>query len=683
MAQTLRRLVGQSDLLLAAGVVAVVAMLVIPVPPGLLSVLLAANLAISLLVLLVGMYDTQPLEFSAFPSLLLLTTLFRLALNVSSTRLILLYGDAGAVIQAFGQFVAGGNPLVGFIVFLILVIIQFLVITRGAERVAEVAARFTLDAMPGKQMAIDADLNSGLIDQKEARRRRQQIQREADFYGAMDGASKFVRGDAIAGLVILAINIVGGLAMGMLVRHLAWADALRQYTILTIGDGLASQLPALLISTATGIVVTRAAGESDLGHDVLRQVAAQPRALWVAAGTLAVLGLVPGLPAAPFLALAAVTGGVAYLQARQARLRPGEGEAAPVQATLGVTPEEAARLLPVDPLEVELGYGLLPLGAEEGGQLMDRIALLRRQIALELGLVLPLVRVRDNLSLEPNRYRILLKGEVVGEAELRLDRLLAIPQGTEVAGVEGEPTRDPAFNLPALWIRPEQRALAEASGYTVVEAAAVLATHLTEVVRAHAWELLTRQETRRLLDTLHQSAAALVEESVPALLTLGEVQRVLQNLLREGVPIRDLGTVLEALADQAAASKALDELTEAARQALGRSITQRLVGPDGRLRVITLEPAAERQLAESIRGQGNARTLVLEPELAGRLIRGLEAEVARVLEQGVQPVLLCAPGLRFHLRRLLERSLPRLPVLSYNEVSDGVPVDVLGTVRLA
>ncbi|MDI3298183.1 MAG: flagellar biosynthesis protein FlhA, partial [Bacillota bacterium] len=555
-------------------------------------------------------------------------------------------------------------------------------ITRGAERVAEVAARFTLDAMPGKQMAIDADLNSGLIDQKEARRRRQQIQREADFYGAMDGASKFVRGDAIAGLVILAINIVGGLAMGLLVRHLAWQDALRQYTILTIGDGLVTQLPALLISTATGIVVTRAASESDLGHDVVRQVLAQPKALWVAAGTLAVLGLVPGLPPLPFLTLAGVVGGVAYLQARHARARREEAPAAPAEATLGVTPEEAARLLPVDPLEVELGYGLLPLGAEEGGQLMDRIALLRRQVALELGLVLPLVRVRDNLSLEPNRYRILLKGEVIGEAELRLDRLLAIPQGGEAAGIEGEPTRDPAFNLPALWIRPERRALAEASGYTVVEAAAVLATHLTELVRSHAWELLTRQETRRLLDTLHQSAAALVEETVPSLLTLGEVQRVLQNLLREGVSIRDLGTILEALADQAAASKAVDELTEAARQALGRSITQRLLGADGRLRVITLDPAAERQLAESIRGQGNGRALVLDPETLGRLVRGLEAELTRALEQGVQPVLLCAAGLRFHLRRLVERSLPRLPVVSYSELSDGVPVDVLGTVRL-
>ncbi|MDI3316511.1 MAG: flagellar biosynthesis protein FlhA [Bacillota bacterium] len=681
MASALKRLLAQSDLVTAAGVVAVVAMLVIPVPPGLLSVLLAANLAISLLVLLVGMYDTEPLEFAAFPSLLLLTTLFRLALNVSSTRLILLYGDAGAVIQAFGQFVAGGNPLVGFIVFLILVIIQFLVITRGAERVAEVAARFTLDAMPGKQMAIDADLNSGLIDQKEARRRREQIQREADFYGAMDGASKFVRGDAIASLIILAINIVGGLALGILVRHLPWPDALRQYTILTIGDGLVTQLPALLISTATGIVVTRAASDSDLGHDVVGQLLSQPRALWVAAATLAVLGLVPGLPALPFLTLAAVVGAIAYLHTRQARAER-EEVAPPAEPALGVTPDEAARLLPVDPLEVELGYGLLSLGAEEGGQLMERIAMLRRQIALELGLVLPLVRVRDNLSLEPNRYRILLKGEVIGEAELRVDRLLAIPRGDGAEAIEGEPTRDPAFNLPALWIRPERRALAEASGYTVVEAGAVLATHLTELVREHAWELLTRQETRRLLDTLHQTAPALVEETIPSLLTLGELQRVLQNLLREGVSIRDLGTILEAVADQAGSSKAVDELTEAARQALGRSITQRLLGPDGRLRAIALDPATERQLAESIRGQGNGRALILDPERLNRLARALETEIGRAVQQGVQPVLLCAAGLRFHLRRLLERSLPRLPVVSYSELSDGVPVDVLGTVKI-
>ncbi len=667
----LRALLRNSDLVLAVAVVATLAMMVIPLPPFLLSLLLSLNLTLALVILLATIYTGEALAFSSFPALLLIITLFRLALNVSSTRLILLHGYAGEVIQRFGEFVVGGNPVVGFIVFLILVVIQFVVITRGAERVAEVAARFTLDAMPGKQMAIDADLNAGLIDEREARRRRQEIEREADFYGAMDGASKFVRGDAIAGLVIIAINIVGGFIVGVLQQGLPWAEALRKYTLLTVGDGLVTQIPALLISTAAGLLVTRAASDSHLAEDVARQVTAHPRGLAIAAGTLAVLGVMPGLPKVPFLALAAFFGALA-LVVREAGRAAERAAPPPAPPRESHTPESVLQLLPLDPLEIELGYGLLSLAdPERGGDLMDRVGLVRRQVALELGFVVPLVRVRDNMQLPPNKYVIKLRGAEVARGEIVPERLLALNPGAAAEEVPGIETADPVFGLPARWVAPEDRQRAELAGFTVVEPSAVLATHLTHVIRTHAHELLGRQEVRQLLDTVRQTNAALVEELVPNLLGTGEVQKVLQNLLREGVSIRDLVTILEALADWAPVTRDPERLTEAARQALRRHISRDLPLQDGKLLALTLDPALEEKLAPGP---------VQDPELVRRVLASLEEEGRKLVARGVEPVVVCSPPARPHFKRLTERAVPNLKVVSYSELAGDVSVEVVGTV---
>ncbi|HEY8531386.1 MAG TPA: flagellar biosynthesis protein FlhA, partial [Limnochorda sp.] len=571
--EILQRLTRQSDLVVILGILLIVVMMVLPMPPALLDVLLAFNISLSLMTLLVTMNVKEALEFSVFPSLLLVATLFRLALNISSTRLILLHGYAGQVIQAFGHFVVGGNYVVGFIIFLILVIIQFVVITRGAERVAEVAARFTLDAMPGKQMAIDADLNAGIIDEKQARERRAKIQREADFYGAMDGASKFVKGDAIASIIITVINVLGGLLIGVAQRGLSLADALTTYTLLTVGDGLVTQIPALLLSTATGMIVTRAASTSNLGHQLTAQVGADPQVLMISGGALGVIGILPGLPTAPFLTLGAMLGSMGYILQRRHREAERQEQ---VQADRRAQeqrrePEDVASLVQVDPLELEVGYGLVPLvDASQSGELLDRIALIRRQMAQDLGLLVPSVRIRDNLALEPSQYRIKIKGIPVGEGELRLGEFLAMEAGQVSEKIEGIPTREPAFGLPALWIPASRKDEAEAAGYTVVDPTSVVATHLSEVIRSYAHELLGRQEVRRLLDQLKRDYPAVVEELVPQVVTVGEVQRVLQNLLREGVAIRDLVTILEAIGDGATTSKNIEYLTGLAREALGR-----------------------------------------------------------------------------------------------------------------
>ncbi len=673
----LARMVRQSDVGLAVAVIAILAMMVVPLPPVLLSLLLSLNLTLALVILLTTIYARQPLEFFVFPSLLLLTTLFRLALNVSSTRLILLHGYAGEVIEKFGQFVVGGNPVVGFIVFLILVVIQFVVITRGAERVSEVAARFTLDAMPGKQMSIDADLNAGLIDQEEARRRRREIEREADFYGAMDGASKFVKGDAVAGLVIVAINIVGGFVVGMAQQGLAWQDALHRYTLLTVGDGLVTQIPALLISTGTGILVTRAASEAHLGEDLAGQILAQPRGISIAGASLLLLGLLPGLPKVPFLVLGTAFLAVAY--AARSPVPAAESEEpppAPPAADDVTTPEGMARLLQVDPLEVELGYALLPLADPgRGGDLMSRIGLVRKQLAAELGFVLPLVRVRDNMQLPPNAYVIRLRGAEAARGEVLPEHLLAINPGGAAAAVPGIETRDPTFGLPALWIPADARYQAEAAGYTVVEPAAVLMTHLTHVVRTHAHELLGRQEVRTLLDSVRQRSPVVVDELVPNLLTTGEVQKVLANLLREGVPVRDLTVIMETLADWAPVTRDPDQLTEAARQRLGRQITRDLPLRDGRLLAISLDHGLEQALAAG-RDQPP-----LSPEQLRTVLASLEEAAGRSLAEGAEPVVVCAPVARLRFRRLVERAWPQLRVVSYAELDPDLQIQIVGTVR--
>ncbi len=674
----LERLVRQSDVGLAVAVIAILAMMVVPLPPVLLSLLLSLNLTLALVILLATIYARQPLEFYVFPSLLLLTTLFRLALNVSSTRLILLHGYAGEVIEKFGQFVVGGNPVVGFIVFLILVVIQFVVITRGAERVSEVAARFTLDAMPGKQMSIDADLNAGLIDQDEARRRRREIEREADFYGAMDGASKFVKGDAVAGLVIVAINIVGGFVVGMAQQGLGWQDALHRYTLLTVGDGLVTQIPALLISTGTGILVTRAASEAHLGEDLAGQILAQPRGISIAGASLLLLGLLPGLPKLPFLLLGAAFTAVAYAARRPAPPAEAEESApAPPAADDVTTPEGMARLLQVDPLEVELGYALLPLAdPRRGGDLMSRITMIRKQLAAELGFVLPLVRVRDNMQLPPNAYVIRLRGAEAARGEVLPEHLLAINPGGAADALPGIETRDPTFGLPALWIPPDARYQAEAAGYTVVEPPAVLMTHLTHMVRTHAHELLGRQEVRALLDSVRQRSPVVVDELVPNLLTTGEVQKVLANLLREGVPVRDLTVILETLADWAPVTRDPDQLTEAVRQRLGRQITRELPLRDGRLLAISLDHGLEQALAAAGRDQPP-----LSPEQLRTVISSLEEAAGRSLAEGAEPVVVCAPLARLRFRRLVERAWPQLRVVSYGELDPDLQIQIVGTVR--
>ncbi len=667
-------LAARTDVAMGLAVLGILAVMLVPLPPLLLDLLLTGNITLSLLTLLIGMYILRPLDFSIFPSLLLLLTLLRLSLNVASTRLILLHGSegpaaAGQVIHAFGRFVVGGSYVVGAVVFLILVVIQFVVITKGAGRIAEVAARFTLDAMPGKQLSIDADLNAGLIAEAEARARRREIAREADFYGAMDGASKFVRGDAIAGILITAVNIVGGLIIGVVQVKLDLLEALTTYTLLTIGDGLVTQIPALIVSTAAGIVVTRAASETELAVAVSTQFAGHHRALAITAGVLLILGLVPGLPKMPFLLMAVVTGGVAYRGLRRPAGRPGPGPAA---APAPTGPEKVESLLALDPLELEVGYSLIPLvDVAQGGDLLDRIRLVRRQFATDLGFVVPPVRIRDNLQLKPSAYAVKLRGLSVATGEILMGQFLAMNPGTASGAVPGVATTEPTFGLPAQWIVPEDRERAQLLGYTVVDPSSVIATHLTETIRRHGRDLLGRQEVQALLDHLKPTHPSVVEALVPQLLPLGVVQKVLQHLLAEGVSIRDLATILEALADAASTTKDPLLLTEYVRQALGRAICRGLASADGVLKVFTLSPALEQLLADGLAESDQGRYLALEPRTAQRVIEALATTVGKAPPDGT-PVILCAPAIRPHLRRLTERYLPHLAVLSYNEIGPEV-----------
>lgn len=680
------RLHSYSELIVLFGVILIVIMLVLPMPPFLLDLLLTLNISMSLLVLFLTMNVKSALELSVFPSLLLVLTLFRLALSVSSTRLILLRGYAGNIIQAFGNFVVGGNYVVGFIVYLILVVIQFIVITRGAERVAEVAARFTLDAMPGKQMSIDADLNAGLIDEQEARRRRLDIQREADFYGAMDGASKFVKGDAIASIIITIIDILGGFAVGVLQQGMPMVQALQKYTLLTVGDGLVSQIPALLVSTATGIIITRSASEGNMGSEVSQQLFAEPKILLATAGILAGLGFVPGLPTVPFLCLALLCGGLGYIlkDARAEGEQIQEQEKIQAEIEKAKQPENVLSYLQVDRIELEIGYSLIALvDQEQGGDLLDRITMIRRQIALELGIVVPPVRIRDNMQLKPGEYVIKIKGVEVARGELMVNHYLAMDSGGVTERVDGIPTTEPAFGLPALWIAENQRERAELAGYTVVDAPSVLATHLTEVIRRHAADLLGRQEVKALLDHYKNDFGAVIDELVPGILSLGDVQRVLQNLLRERVSIRNMLTILETLADHGVNTKDTDELTELVREALARQISSQFANSDGVLAAITLDPSLEREIAASIEATPRGTFLNIDPRVAGALFEEIAKQWQKAMENGYEPVILCSPEIRLPLKRLTERILPHLVILSFNEIAPDIGLQSVGMVSIS
>ena len=679
------QLIKHPDVVISVGVVAIIMVMLLPLPRFLLDLLLSFDITLSVVILLVGLQVRRPIEFSVFPSVLLMITLFRLSLNIASTRLILLHGNEGAgaageVIRAFGNFIVGGNYTVGLVVFSILVIINFVVVTKGAGRVAEVAARFTLDAMPGKQMSIDADLNAGLINEADARRRRREIAEEADFYGAMDGASKFVRGDAIAAVIIILVNIVGGLAIGILQQGMSPALAAQTYTILTVGEGLVAQIPALIVSTAAGIVVTRAASETDLGDQMTRQLLMSSKPVGIAAGILLALGLVPGLPHVAFIVLGSAVAWIAYHLHQQEQV-----QAAPAPTPISPKAEEGlTRVTPLDLMEVQVGYGLIGLvEGTQGTALLDRIKALRRQFAESMGFVVPPIHIRDNLQLRPNEYAIILKGVEVAKADVLPGHLLAIDPGTGQRGlVQGIATKEPAFGLPALWVPEDAREQAQMAGYTVVDASSAIATHLSELIKRHGHELLGRQEVQTLLDEVGKSHPKLVEELIPTLLPLGTVVRVLGNLLKEGIPIRDLRSILEAISDQAVTTKDAEVLTEYARQALARTITKQYQAPDGSLQVITLDPRLDRSLAEQAAALPPGATLNLDPTVSHKLLTGLKQAAERVAARGQQPIVLCSQVVRRHLRRHSDRMLHAVPVMGLNEVDSFVRLQSLDTVRI-
>lgn len=677
-----------SDVIVALGIVAIVVIIIIPVPPFLLDLLLTFSISFALVIMLLTMFTTEALQFAVFPSLLLVTTLYRLSLNISSTRLILSQARAGNLIGAFGDFVVGGNYVVGFIIFVIITVIQFVVITNGSGRIAEVAARFTLDAMPGKQMSIDADFNAGIIDEETARSRRSKIQQEADFYGAMDGASKFVRGDAIAGVVIVLINIIGGLIIGVVQMGMPLEMAAETYTRLTVGDGLVSQVPALLVSSAAGMLVTRSTGELSFGADLSRQLFQVPKVLALTSGILLVLGIIPGLPFWPFFILSAACGLIAYiLTAEQGAVREKEvqevEEAQKKEEKALETPEKMLEQLKVEMLEIEIGYNLIPLTDEsQGGDLLERITATRRQVAMELGIIVQPIRIRDNLQLEPNYYVIKIKGVEVARYSLIPGYFLALDSTGSQETLEGLATREPTFGLPATWIDQEQRDRADLLGFTVVDCSTVLITHLTEIIKSHAHELLGRQEVKMLVDQVKESYPAVVEELIPDKMGIGEVQKVLQNLLKEKVPIKDLLSIFETLADNAPVTRDPDLLTEYTRQALGRTICQQYVTADNRLFVITLDPRLENKLYESLQSSAQGSYPVLEPAAAQGIIRNVSALLEKAGQRGIFPVVLTNPRVRMPLRRLLERTLPDLAILSLNEIVSNISLESIGMVSL-
>jgi flagellar biosynthesis protein FlhA len=672
----------QSELLLVLLLAGILLVLFTPIPATLLDFLLIANFSFALLILLLTFYMARPLEFSTFPSLLLVATLFRLGLNIAATRLILSEANAGRVIAAVGEHVVAGNYAIGLIVFLVLIIVQYVVVTSGAQRVAEVAARFTLDGMPGKQMSIDADLNMGLIGQDEARERRRQIEREANFYGAMDGASRFVKGDAIAGILIILVNVIGGLSIGVGQLGMGWSEALATYTLLTVGDGIVTQIPALVIATATGIIVTRAASDARLGAEVARQVLGQPRTIAILGCTLLALASLPGIPLWPVAVLLPVTFSVYLFARRRAALTATPAGKSGKGTSEADQPDDLYRALKVDPVEVALGSGLIPVVGEDGAALAERLTAIRKQYALDMGVVLPLVRVRDEKRLAPDHYEVRIFGARVGEGVVHAERLLAINPGNAKGEIPGVTVRDPAYGLPAVWITEDQRASARSLGYTVVDVTTVFMTHITELLKQNAHNLITRAEAERLVARVRDQQASLVDELIPKVLSYGDIQRVLQALVRERVPIRNIDAILEVLADHGAKNKEPEALTELVRERLGPLICQQLADSKGELAVITFDPAVEQALAAAIRGVEDRPTLILEPRYAEQVLRKLSEEVERLARGNARPVLLCAPNLRRHVRRFTERLVPQLAVLSLNEVPTQISLRSAAVVRV-
>ncbi|MBI1890110.1 MAG: flagellar biosynthesis protein FlhA [Burkholderiales bacterium] len=680
--QALRRVFqNNTDLALVLLVVGVLTVLFAPIPSGLLDFLILTNFSFALLILLLTFYIPKPVEFSTFPSLLLIATLFRLSLNVAATRLILADADAGHVIGAIGSYVVGGNYVIGLIVFLILVVVQYVVVTNGAQRVSEVAARFTLDSMPGQQMSIDADLNMGFIDQEEAKRRRKNLEKETGFYGAMDGASKFVKGDAIAGIVILLINIVGGLVIGVMQMGMHWDQALHTFTLLTVGDGIVTQVPALVIAVSTGIIVTRSSSDGNLSGEVLRQITQFPKTLLIVAGAMSILTILPGIPTVPVLIIMGFFLAIAWI-VRRSKTEGGESAADEAAAQQEEESKDDYAMLQVEPIEVLVGANLKPLIGSEQSLFMDRIAAVRKQYALDSGLVLPRVRFRDSAQLGVNVYEITVFGVKVGKGDIMPERTLAIHGGGDVKTVKGVETREPTYGLPAVWIEDDEKEKARGAKYTLVDPATVFITHLIEVLKQQSAMLLTRGETDRLLQRVRQQQPGLVEELIPTVMSVGDVQKVLQNLLREKVSIRNMEAILETLADAGRGSKDLTYLTELVRQKLGAAICQALVGDMTALHVLTLDPAVEQSLLQSVRSADSGSTLVVEPKLAEQLLARLAAQAERMMKSNMLPVLLCSPDLRRHLRILSERVIPHMRILSMAEIPNSINLKSYGTVSM-
>ena len=678
-----------SDLFIAISLLGILAVMIIPLPPIVLDIALTMSLALSLLILLTSIYVNKVLEFTSFPSLLLLTTLFRLSLNVATTRLILSHGhegtaSAGSVIQAFGNFIVGDNYVIGFVIFIILVVINFVVITKGSGRVAEVAARFTLDAMPGKQMSIDAELNAGVINEAEAKKRRKEIEQEADFYGAMDGASKFVRGDAIAGIIITIINIVGGLLIGVLQKDLDLATAAKFYTMLTIGDGLLAQIPALIISTAAGTIVTRSGSDENMGAEVTGQLFKNPKPIYVSASVLAVLGVIPGLPTIPFMSMAGLLAGTAWILNQYALEKVNDEKRRVELETSGPKKESIDSVQGVDMLELEVGYGLIKVvDSSKTGDLLERITSIRKQFAFDLGILVPSIHIRDNLTLAAGEYRFMIKGNKVGGGNLKPDMLMAMDPGNVTARVDGIPTKEPAFGLDAMWISQANKETAEMGGYTVVDLPTVIATHLTEMIRTHAHELLGRQEASQLVDNFKKTHPKVVEDLIPETMNLGSVVKVLQNLLREQVSIRDLLTIFETLADEGGKTKDMELLTESVRKQLSRSITAKYMNEDGSVSVMTLDPKLEEMVSSSLLQTEQGVQLVMDPQSASKMISNLASQIEAHPEIAGQPILLTSPTVRRHLSKLLLRFIPQLIILSHSEVSSEAQVQSVASVGLA
>ena len=671
------------DIVVSVGIIFMILMIIIPMPEFLVDIMLSMNISLSLLILLIAMFNREALDFSVFPSLLLITTIFRIALNITTTRYILLKGDAGDVIKAFGNFVMGGNAIVGFIVFIIIMIVNFMVITKGSERVSEVAARFTLDAMPGKQMAIDADLNSGMIDETQARTRRSKIQREADFYGSMDGATKFVKGDSIAGIIITFINLLGGILMGILYLNISAGEALQKYALLAVGDGLVSSIPSLLISAATGIIVTRSASEDNLGNDLRNQLFNNSTIMFIVSGVLFFLALTP-LPTLPYLVLSIVF----LFVGNSIRVKDGGAEKADVKEEQDVKedveeirrPENVLPLLNVEAIELEFGYGIIPLADKsQGGDLFDRLVMIRRQCALELGIIVPMIRLRDNIQLQPNEYIIKIKGVEVANGSVLFDHYLAMNPGNADGELSGIDTIEPSFGLPAKWIDSKEREKAEVYGYTVVDPPSIIATHLTEIIKRYAHELIGRQDVKMLIDNLKETQPSLVDEVTPALLSLGEIQKVLANLLRESVSIRNFSTIVESLADYAQVTKDTDMLTEYVRQSMYRNITNQFM-PQKEAKVITMDQDVEKSIMESLQTTETGTYMALDPVRSKRLLNNINEQVEKAISLGEQPIIVTAPIVRFYLKKFIEQLSSDIIVLSYNEIDPTAKIQSIGMV---